>query len=261
MPTYDEILKNMKGDAYVNAVGNQTYYPDPQKPTKPPKPTFSANPAWPAAAYGPAAAYNTGAVSGFSDIAGNQYQQLIDAQKAQLGADYNKQVGSYTSERDKSVNDYRGLVNQASSTSAMQERARKESMANMGLSAAGGMSRTHAQMANNNLANQIGSIQLQQKQYNEEVDRALADLANQYNAAALGVDANIGAQRMADEMAYDQWKAGYELQKDQYNASADQWKQEFEWNTENAKLNQLIDLYRSKKISKKQFETLSGITL
>lgn len=235
--------------------------PKPPKPPRPPKPAYTANSTWPTAAYGPAKTYNTGTVSSFSDIAGNQYQQLIDAQKAQLGADYNNQLGNYNSERDKSVGEYRSLVNQASSTSAMQERARKESMANMGLSAAGGTSRTHAQMANSNLANQIGSIQLQQKQYNEEVDRALADLSKQYNAAALGVDANIGVQRLTDEMAYDQWKSGYELQKDQYNTSADQWNQEFAWNTENAKLNQLIDLYRSKKISKKQFEALSGITL
>ncbi len=157
--------------------------------------------------------------------------------------------------------DYRSLVNQAAAGNAMQERARRESMANMGLSGAGGTSRTQAQMASNNLANQIGSIKLQQKQYNEEVDRALADLASQYNADNLNVGASIGAQKLSDQLAYDQWKSGYELQRDQHNTSASQWNQEFAWNVENAKLNQLIGLLQSKKISKKQFEALSGIKL
>ena len=260
-----ELERNKKLDQVVNSYGsknkNSTYKINSKKMPKLQKAPISSrinntgisgseNAGDFRITHGPGEFNNEAAASSFDDIAGDQYQQLIDAQKAQLEAAYNKQVGDYNSQRQQSESDYRSLMNQAAAANAMQERARRESMANMGLSSAGGTSRTHAQMANNNLSNQLGSIKLQQREYNEEVDTALADLASQYNADSQNVSASIGAQRLNDQLAYEQWKSGHELQSDQ-----------FEWSMENAKLNQLIDLLRSKKISKKQFETLSGIKL
>ena len=253
-----ELERNMKLDEYVHSYASKNKKPKPRNKSKKVPSSTRINNTGTGAENMEAfrvtnvagESNNTGAASSFDDIAGDQYQQLIDAQKAQLEAAYNKQAGDYSSQRQQSASDYRSLINQATAENAMQERARRESMANMGLSGAGGTSRTHAQMANNNLVNQLGSIKLQQKEYNEEVDRALADLAGQYNSDSQNVSASIGAQRLNDQLAYEQWKRGHELQSDQ-----------FEWSIENAKLNQLIDLLRSKKISKKQFETLSGIRL
>ncbi len=260
-----ELERNMKLDEFVNSYGSNnkksTYKINSKKIPKLQKAPISSrinytdlnsaeNIGALKVANGANESNNAAIASSFDDIAGDQYQQLIDAQKAQLEAAYNKQAGDYNSQRQQSESDYRSLINQATTANAMQERARRESMANMGLSGAGGTSRTHEQMASNNLTNQLGNINLQQKEYNEEVDRALADLAGQYNADSQNVSASIGAHRLNDQLAYEQWKSGHELQSNQ-----------FEWSMENAKLNQLIDLLRSKKISKKQFETLSGIKL
>ena len=182
------------------------------------------------------------------------WQQKTASDLGTAKTNLDAQMDELNSQRTNAAHDYRSLLNQASANYAMQQRAQRESMANMGLSAAGGTSRSFEQGARNNLSNQIGSIQRQERQYGEEVDRALRDLQNRYNAEVNSILANNNLQSTSQQIQSDQWLAGHNLE-------AYQWDEQFKWQQENAKVAQLIDLLRSKKISKKQFEALSGIKL
>lgn len=187
------------------------------------------------------------------------WQGLTDSQIAMANANMEKEKGTLDSQRSKAANDYRGLLNQASANHAMQQRAQRESMANMGMSGGGGTSRTLAQSAANNLNNQIGGIKLQEREYNEEVERALRDIQNQHSAQVQNITANNNVQMTSQQMQSDQWQADHNLAAAQYNSGLDQWNKQFGWEQENAKLNQLIELARIGKIAPDQFQAMTGI--
>ena len=256
-----DVGMNMHFDDIVNSYGSQTRQQG--KPPKPPRPPIK--PIMPTDGYfAPTVSQPVGTVYKPTYNTGNIQEMWDKKTKSDIGtldANVEKEKGQLNSQRDKAGVEYRGLRNQATATHAMQERARKESMANMGLSGAGGTSRSFQQSATNNLNNQIGSIKLQERQYGEEVDRALRDIQSKYSAEVNSILANNNLQSTTQQIQSDQFKAGHDLAAAQYNTGLDQWNKQFGWTKENTKISHLIDLLKAKKISKKQFEAISGMKL
>lgn len=227
--------------------------PSPKPPVIPTKGYFaSANPQSNGGKY--VSSYNPGNIQGVWD-------KKTKADIGTLDANVQAEREQLDSQRSKAANEYRVLRNQATASHAMQDKATKEYMANIGASAAGGTSRTHQQRAKNNLNNQIGSINLQERQFGEEVDRALREVQGRYSAEVNSILANNNLQSTSQQIQSDQWKAGHDLATAQHNAGQEQWEKQFGWTKENTKITNLISLLQSNKISKKQFETLSGIKL
>lgn len=71
-----------------------------------------------------------------------QYEQSLAAQKAQLKAAYERNTSAYQKKLNEAAVQYGQLKNEAYVNNALAERARKENIANMGLSGAGGTSQT-----------------------------------------------------------------------------------------------------------------------
>lgn len=151
-----------------------------------------------------------------SDLINKRWDETKNSQQAQLDGQYIKTKAELENQLNK-TSQYKGMRNQASANHAMQERARKEQMANMGMSGAGGTSRTFQQRNTNNLHNQIGSINQQEQDYKNNVNLALGNLKTQYDSNLASINAQNNAQRNAELLSDDQWYQGHALQKDQFD--------------------------------------------
>lgn len=179
-----------------------------------------------------------------------QYKSQLDAQLKKAEAAYTQNANNYRLQLDKAPEAYQAMRNQAYTQNALAEQARKENMANMGLSGAGGTSQTLQQRNQTALLNTVGDISRQQQDYTDNINLALANLGTQYSADTFALEQQNQAELNAALMAYDQWRSGYDL-------SADQ----FELSKSSSIFDQAWALLKKKRITKAQFEQWTGIKL
>lgn len=191
----------------------------------------------------------------------DMWKDKTDADIAQLDANLESQQELHKDQIDLAEKEYSNLRNQTAANYNMQQRAQNEHMANLGFSNEGGTSRSFEQSATNNYNNQLGSINLQERQYANEVDRALRDLQRQYDTDVNNVHANNNLQSTSQQIQNDQWLGQHNLEAAKFNTSQDQFNIQLVWDQEKTKMNNLLELYKSKRITKKQFENLSGLKL
>ena len=187
----------------------------------------------------------------------DRYNQLLAAQKAQLKSSYDAAAAAYKDQIEAAPETYQELKNEAYTNKALMEKARKESVANMGLAGAGGTSQTIEQRNTNTLLNTLGDAARQQQDYTNEINRALADLGNQYNADLSSLKAQTEAERRAALLSQDQWQADYDMSLRQM----DQAQQQLAFSKQKSVYDQAYALLIKRKITKKQFEAMTGIQL
>jgi len=215
----------------------------------------------------------------------DRWKSTTKAQTAQRSAQHQAEKANIQSQVGKTQRQYDSMKNQAVTGHRMQERTRRERMANMGLSGAGGTSRTFAQRNRNNLNNQLGSVAQQRQDYTNNVNTALSNLDRQYNADVSAISAQNNAARNAEQLAHSQWQAGHnlqqqqlrnsqnqwhaghDLQKQQFAASQNQWKanqklqqQQFDASRKDAVYQKAYQLYSKRLITKSQLMSLTGMT-
>jgi len=179
-----------------------------------------------------------------------QYQQSLTAQKAQLKAAFDQNTSVYQKKLGDAAAQYGRLKNEAYVNNALAERARRENMANMGLSGAGGTSQTLQQRNTAALLGTLGDAQRQQQDYTDNVNLALANLTAQYGADVTSLEAQNAAKRNEALVKQSQWQADYDM--DARKMQLDQQQDTFE---------QAYTLYRKRLITSAQFQAMTGIAL
>lgn len=180
---------------------------------------------------------------GTANAIDQRYDNLAQAQIAQLKAQYEQNLAGYQSQLNSAPAQYQSLRNEAYVNHALMERARRENMANMGLSEAGGRSQTVEQRNTNRLLGTLGDVSRQQRDYSDNVNLALANLGVQYSADLAGISANTEAQRNAALLEQQRWEA----QQAQSQA--------------NSVFDQAYKLYRKRLITAAQFTAMTGVKL
>jgi hypothetical protein len=140
------------------------------------------------------------------------YKKSQEAQQAKLDASYVANKADYYSQQDDTNEKYQGLKNQAYTDNAMAERQRKESMANMGLSGAGGTSQTVQQSDTNNLLSTLGDVNRQQQDYTDNVNLALAKLGTQYGADINSLSAQTESDLSEALQEQSNWEKSYDIE-------------------------------------------------
>ena len=116
------------------------------------------------------------------DLINSQYDEQLAASKAQLEAQLTQAQAGYKAQLGNANVAYDKMRDKAGVDSAMAERVRRESMANMGLSGAGGMSQTLVQRGRNAYLSEVGSADRQEQDYRDNINMALSNLQTQYGA-------------------------------------------------------------------------------
>ncbi len=189
-------------------------------------------------------------VSNWEQQIEEQYRQSLTAQKAQLKAAFDQNTSVYQKKLGDAAVQYGQLKNEAYVNNALAERARRENMANMGLSGAGGTSQTLQQRNTATLLGTLGDAQRQQQDYTDNVNLALANLASQYGADVTSLEAQIAAKRNDALIKQSQWQAGYDM--DARKMQMDEQQDIFD---------QAYTLYRKRLITSAQFQAMTGIAL
>ena len=171
------------------------------------------------------------------------YDEMEKAQKAQLLSQYQQSVNAYQSQLERAPAQYQQLKNEAYVNNALAERARRENIANMGLSGVGGTSQTLEQRNTGRLLGTLGDASRQQQDYTDNVNLALANLGVKHNADLQSLAADNAAQRSAALTEQARFEA-------QYNQA--QQKNVFD---------QAYNLYKKKLITAAQFTAMTGISL
>ena len=179
-----------------------------------------------------------------------KYEDTLAAQQAQLKADYDVAVAAYQKQISAAPKTYQALKNEAYVNNALAEKARKEAAANMGLSGAGGTSQTLQQRNTGTLLNTLGDTSQQQQDYTDEINLALGNLKTQYGADTASLLAETEAAKNAELLSQSQWQAGYDLQQRQLAQSE-----------ADSKFQIAYTLLAARKITKKQFEDMTGYDL
>ncbi len=179
-----------------------------------------------------------------------QYQKLIEAQAAKIGADYDVSKQQYESRLAGAGAAYQPLRNEAYGNNALAERARKENLANMGLSGEGGTSTTIEQRNTQSLLSGLGDISRQQRGYEDEITLALAGLNTTRAADLSKMRSELESKRAAALLAQKQAEADDTLNRDRLAASQ-----------EEDLFSRYYQLYKARMITKKQFEDATGIDL
>jgi hypothetical protein len=141
-----------------------------------------------------------------------QYEQSLAAQKAQLKAAFDRNTSAYQKKLSEAAAQYGQLKNEAYVNNALAERTRKENIANMGLSGAGGTSQTLQQRNTAALLGTLGDAARQQQDYTDNVNLALGNLAAQYGADETTLEVSNAAQRkMLHNEQQDTFAQAYSL--------------------------------------------------
>lgn len=180
----------------------------------------------------------------------DQYGAQLAAQKKKLEAGYGQGRQNYGKQMADAGDQYQGLRNQAHTGNAMAEQARKENMANMGMSGAGGTSQSLQQRNQTALLNTVGDVNRQQQDYTDNIKLALGNLTTQYNADVYSAEQQNAADKMAAQTAYGQWQSQFDLSQ-----------QQFDLTKKNSEFDQAWALLQKGRISKDQFEKRTGIKL
>ena len=178
------------------------------------------------------------------------YDDIKSSQQQAISGRYDAQRLELNTQKEKAPDIYNPLRNEAYTNSEMAERSRREAMANMGLSAGGGTSQTLRQRNTNALLNSLGDISRQQQDYTNNIQLALDKLGIQEGAERGSSDLQIDSQRNQALLDQGNWEKGYGLQQSQYGLSKS-----------DSAFNQAFELYSKKLITKKQFESMTGLDI
>ena len=180
----------------------------------------------------------------------DQYKNMLEAQKTKLDAAYQQNKTAYNKQLSDAPEQYQGIKNEAYTNNALAEQTRKENMANMGLSGAGGTSQTLQQRNQTSLLNTLGDASRQEQDYTDNINLALGGLTTQYNADTLSAEQQNAAELSGAIVSQGQWQSGHDLSQQQYEQSQ-----------KDSVFNQAWSLYQKRLITKKQFEQLTGYKL
>lgn len=173
----------------------------------------------------------------------SQYDQLAQAQKAQLEAQYAQSMAAYQKQLADAPAQYQQLRNEAYVNNALAERARRENMANMGLSGLGGTSQTLEQRNNARLLGTLGDASRQQQGFTDNISLALSNLGLQYGADLTSLSAKTEAERNAALLEQSRWETQQEQSR------------------QKSVFDQAYSLYRKRLITAAQFTAMTGIAL
>lgn len=173
----------------------------------------------------------------------SQYDKLTQAQMAQLEAQYAQNVAAYQKQLADAPGQYQQLRNEAYVNNALAQRARRENMANMGLSGLGGTSQTLEQRNNARLLGTLGDVSRQQQGFTDNINLALEGLGTQYSADIASLSAKNEAERNAAM-----------LEQSRFEAQQEQARQK-------SVFDQAYALYRKRLITAAQFTAMTGISL
>lgn len=179
-----------------------------------------------------------------------QYAQSLEAQKAQLKAGYDQNAAAYQKQLGDAAAQYQQLKNDAYVNNALAERARRENVANMGLSGLGGASQTLQQRNTAALLGALGDASRQQRDYEDNVNLALSNLATQYGADVSSLEAKNAAALSEAMTKQRQWQADYDLQAQKMQEAEQQ-------NT----FKQAYNMYLKRMITAAQFQAMTGLSL
>ncbi len=177
----------------------------------------------------------------YQEMIRRQYEEALAAQQAQLQAGYDTQTATFQKQIADAPGAYQPMRNQAFVNNAMAERARREQMANMGLSGMGGMSQTLQQRNTGQLLNTVGAANRQQQGFVDNVNLAMGNLGTDYQANLAAAQAQNQAALNADLISQSRW---------QEERAAQESQQKFE---------QAWALYNKRLITAKQFEQMTGV--
>jgi hypothetical protein len=178
------------------------------------------------------------------------YKDQLAAQQTKTNAAYDQNVAGYNKQLADAPEQYQSMRNQAYTENAMAEQSRKENMANMGLSGAGGTSQTLQQRNQPSLLSAVGDANRQQQDFTDNINLALGNLGTQHKAENLALVQQNQADLNAALTAYDQWKNGYQLDVEK-----------FETEKKNSEFDRLWTLYKNKNIGIGQLEDLLDMKL
>ena len=202
------------------------------------------------------------------ELIAERYQKLIDAQKAKLGADYDISKREYESQLGSAEGTYQPLRNEAYVNMALAERARKEDMANMGMSGGGGTSLSLQQRNATSLLSTLGDVSRQQQGFEDKLGLALANLKTTHDADLGSAIAELEAQRIAAQLSQKQFDDNYAQSENRLAISQKQFDDNYAQSENRLAISQKDDLYaryyqlyKSRMITKKQFEEATGIDL
>jgi hypothetical protein len=179
-----------------------------------------------------------------------QYEQSLAAKKAQLKAAFNQNTTAYKKRLSEAAAQYGRLKNEAYVNNALAERARRENIANMGVSGAGGTSQTLQQRNTAALLGALGDASRQEQDYTDNVNLALANLAAQYGADVTSLEASNTAERNEALIKQSRWQADYDMdwRKMQHEEQQDAFSQAY-------------SLYLKRLITAAQFQAMIGVAL
>jgi hypothetical protein len=196
----------------------------------------------------------------------SQFDQSLEAQKAQLQAAYEKGKKDLETQLAQSGQQYQGLRNESYVNQALAERVRRENIANMGLAGMGGTSQSWEQRNQTGLLNNLGSISRQQQNYTDTMNNAITGLGTQYNADLTSATADINAQRNAALVNQSNADRSYNLSQRQLEQqiadnqrSFEMSQRQFEENQKDATFSRAYNLYANRLITAAQFEQMTGI--
>ena len=179
-----------------------------------------------------------------------QYLKELAAQKAQLKAGYDQNAAAYQKQLGDAAAQYQQLKNDAYVNNALAERARRENVANMGLSGEGGTSQTLQQRHTAMLLGMLGDASRQQQDYTDNVNLALINLASKYNADMTGLEAQNSSALNEALIKQNQWQADYDLEARKMQEDEQQ-----------SVFKQAYNLYLKRLITAAQFKAMTGISL
>ncbi len=194
----------------------------------------------------------------------DKYDETLKAQKGQAQAARDIAQAGYEKQLNDAPAQYKALRNETSVNKNLQDRIRKENMANMGLSGAGGTSQTFQQRNTNNFLNNMGNISRQQQDFTDNINLALSNLNTQYGADVNSMIVQNNAERNAELLAQNQWQSGYDLQNRQFGLQNQQFDYQKELDKQaqkNTIFEQAYSLLAKRKITKRQFEAMTGVKL
>lgn len=167
----------------------------------------------------------------------DMFNQQRQAQLAQLQASRDKAIGQLNQQKANTAPQYQSMRNQTDATNLQNVQRLREVMANAGLTATGENVSANAAM-NNQRVESLNSLNLQEQQTYDDIDRRIADLNNpaEENALIAALEAERSRALMdsytrADEIAYGR---GRDLISDsrwqqQFDNSNSQWQQQFDY--------------------------------
>lgn len=149
----------------------------------------------------------------------------------------------YTNTLSQLGQNYAGQRNDAAVNAALQKKALQESMANMGLSGAGGTSQTLQLQRANNLNSNLANIGMAEQNAINSLDTQRQQSELQLTSDEIAANAKISAAEQAELLARDQFD------------------RQMAFTEERANIDNAMELLSRNKITAAQFQQMTGITV